>query len=230
MKKLVLAFSLCTLSISWGQRNMDFMTMILSPVNNEEISVNQTANFSVELMNNGSEDFLATDSLYIYVTVDGMELTFQPGDSDHAIRTGNAIPANGTYDFAFPIVFTNGLEGSHDVCFRIIPVNGGNQITETLPADNTDCVTIIVVSGTAGIAESELSAGVIYPNPAKEMFLLDAIPDNGEVEILAADGRKMKELHAADGKFDVTHLPDGSYFVNYTEQSKTKTARLIIAH
>ena len=230
MKKGLLIFSLFALSVSWGQRNMDLMTMILSPVDNEEVVVNQTANFSIEMMNSGSESLLATDSLYIYVTVDGMPLTFQPDNLDHTSRSGISIPANGNYGFAFPMVFTSGFEGTHDICFNIIPVNGNDAITETAPADNTDCVTIVVVSNNAGLEDLETDGGMVYPNPAKTTFYVNELTDDGKAELESTDGKTVEELRLIDGGFDISHLPNGTYFVRYIAKSGKKTVRLIVAH
>lgn len=231
MKRTLLAISLCVVGFSWGQREMDFATTILAPVDNAELPQYQTVYFNLELLNQGTEDLLPSDSLYIYITLNGDLMIFQPGNVDHMLRTGNEINAGETFSFSIPTGFADGFENTtNQICILVVPVNASDEITEATIMDNTDCVIFTVVGNNATLDELSAESAVVYPNPAKEIFQITESVDHGIVELYNLEGKSIAQLAQTSDYFDLSEIQNGTYLLKYAVNSVEKRTRLIVAH
>jgi hypothetical protein len=231
MKRILLALSLCAVGFSWGQREMDFATTILAPADNAELPQYQTVYFNLELVNQGTEDLLPTDSLYIYITLNGDLMVFQPGNMDHMLRTGNEINASETFSFSIPMGFADGFENTtNEMCILVVPVNAADEIEEATIMDNTDCVIFTVAENNAALDELSAESAVVYPNPAKEVFQISELVDNGIVELYNPEGKRVEQLSQTGDSFDISEIQNGAYLLKYAVNSVEKTTRLVVAH
>lgn len=213
-----------------AQRNMDLSVEIISPHNNDTIQVNVPTNLQITITNNGPEDFLLTDSLYVYQQIDGMQVFFSPGNSDHQERTNLAIPAGNTYSFNVVVIFSDQYADS-DVtwCITLLPVNSVNPIAEMNATDNTDCVTLHFASASsAGLDEVTQETGFLFPNPAKDWVQFSSEVDSGRINLVSLDGKMAVEKELVNNRLNVRDLPEGIYFVSFYVQGFPQVLRLAV--
>lgn len=231
MKKILLVCSLVTTATTWSQRQMDLSATILSPVDGAVFTQNEMVYFNLQVENVGTEHFLATDSLYIYVEINGDLMTFQPGDLDHMNRTGTAIDAGDDFNFNLPMVFADGYENtSNQMCISIFPMNHADDIIDIVTGNNEDCIQFGVEPDVTGIKENGLTFVQLSPNPANTTFSLSEAVDGNTVQVISIDGKHTTSLALNNNAFDVSSLPNGSYFVNCTVNEVPQSVRLIVAH
>ncbi len=230
MKKVLLTLSLFSFGLSWGQRQMDFKTTITSPANNAQVNLNEVVFFNLEIENQGNVNFLASDTLNIYVEINGQQIIFQPENIDHLIRTGNVINAGSTYSMAMQTAFSNGYENTtNQICFLVAPVNSTDEIQELTMNDNSDCIYFSVVEDNAALNENTADNISILPNPASQSFSIDGLEANSTFQITDVNG-KLISVDENSSTVDCSSWPNGCYLVQIQQNDVMVMKRVIINH
>jgi len=230
MRKVLFTLALFSVGLSWGQRQMDFATTITSPANNAEVLLDEMVYFNLEIVNNGSVNFLASDTLNIYVTINGQPIIFQPDNIDHLIRTGNVINAGATYSMAMPTAFSTGYENTtNEICFFVAPVNAADEIQELTINDNSDCIYVSVVEDNVALNENIAGEIAILPNPASESFSMDGLENNATILITDLNGKRMT-LEVNSNNVDCSSWPNGVYLIQIHQNDTFIMKRLVVNH
>jgi hypothetical protein len=67
---------------------------------------------------------------------------------------------------------------------------------------------------------------VVYPNPFVDFVQVDGII-NGQYELYAIDGKRIRQGNLNGQNIDLSGLPSGSYLLHLTQENRTKTFKLI---
>ncbi|MGL4595902.1 MAG: T9SS type A sorting domain-containing protein [Bacteroidia bacterium] len=74
----------------------------------------------------------------------------------------------------------------------------------------------------------------LFPNPASDIAQLTNLPENALVDLIALDGRLIREYQAGNSaqvQLDLSFIPDGVYLVRIvTSEGKVETQKLLIQH
>lgn len=231
MKKVLLTLSLFSIGLSWGQRQMDISAQITSPANNSEVEINQPVNFNVQCTNNGPAAIEENDSLFVYVEINGEPVIFQPANSDHVVRTGNAFPSGATFNIFMPMMFSNGYENTtNEICITVVPVNAADEIQDPEMSDNTDCISFTVVENNAGIGELDAATIGLSPNPATASFSITGVEGNAAFTVTDLNGKLFLSGNVSSSAIDCSSLANGYYTVQIQQNETVIMKRLIINH
>lgn len=165
-------------------------------------------------------NFIASDTEFC----ESSEITY----TDYS--AGNIISWQWTFEGGIPETSTeqNPLvtyrdEGIYDVTLTIS--DGLNNYTTT----KTDYITVQNCTAVSDIRTNEIT---IYPNPAKDHFML-ILPDNNtktDIKVYSISGNEVISgiTYGTSYKMDVTGLSPGVYFVKLNNQLLSNTLKLII--
>jgi hypothetical protein len=85
----------------------------------------------------------------------------------------------------------------------------------------------------AGIAVGPVAIRM-YPNPAAETTLLENVPENAIIDLVALDGRLIREYQAGNlmqVQLDLSFIPDGVYLVQIiSPYGQAQTQKLLVQH
>jgi len=80
-----------------------------------------------------------------------------------------------------------------------------------------------------GIEEILLSQINIYPNPVRDLLIINDLPDNVTIELFSVNGRLISRINPIDNliEMDMKELPVGLYILNFIEGQKTFQKRVL---
>lgn len=226
---LYFVFLFGSVSISMAQRTMDLAAEIISPQSNTSVPYNEPIPFNIQVTNQGSEDFNETDSLYIYLVINGEPVTIN--SEDYTIRTGTSIAAGGgIHTLTMQFAFSMGTQGNdYEWCVSIIPVNAADPITEETIGDNNSCVNVSVTDSSAvGMDAIAMSTFTVSPNPAKNIVHLNFEPDD-EVRLISIDGKQVLKTKLNGHSFDVSQVPNGVYLLSFDVERVPYSMRVVVS-
>jgi len=108
------------------------------------------------------------------------------------------------------------------------PIISGNyacEVTKGCVVDTTNCVNVIISN--VNRVSSEISL-TIYPNPASTLLSIKTPNDNiSNISIYDITGKSINVVRSGINKVDVSHLPNGIYIIEITEEEQTLRRRFV---
>ncbi|MBS1687640.1 MAG: T9SS type A sorting domain-containing protein [Bacteroidetes bacterium] len=155
-------------------RYVDLKLSLHTPVTGDTIipAVNML-NITSDILVVGSAPFVPVDSIAYAISIDGTPLQFLVGGklqpyrtiTDTLINPGDSIAYNMTIalDTTLPL-------GAHNVCVQVTPYNGTIPISDSVPANNKSCATIVISQrpNTVPLVNANIASINVYPNPSTD--------------------------------------------------------------
>ncbi len=227
MKTFLLTFlSISMLHAVSAQRNVDLEVNLLSPVGGTEIHPMETFGLDIELTNLGSEALLASDSLAVYLIMNGD--TIPQMDGNYWTHTDIALTNQQTYTIHKMMAFDNSLLGAHvDFCVFVRPFNQVNPLNDNVMTNNKSCAEVDVVEEVNDLTEINSESVIIYPNPVQNTLFLTGEHVNN-VSITDNTGKIVVEKPADFYKIDCSGLKNGIYFVRISTDKGESIQKIAI--
>lgn len=230
-----------------AQRHTDLSLSPVSPADSAVIENGDSQAIQLQLVNNGPDTFLVSDTMYI----SGNLLNLPPnallrGSPSEAIPPG----ADATIQFSGPFgVILNDRTAATDtvmeLCLSLVTGNLlatpiATDVLDTLPENNTACVTVTFKGATTGIAgnRKEQRHLKLYPNPANDAVTFDiALTKEEQVTATIRDvaGRAVVLEHYGKAKagqhmlpMDVSGLSPGIYYAEVKAGEQLWAGKLVI--
>lgn len=174
------------------------------------------------LVNNSGADILKGDTVVVNVALNGkgvnINVTFGATwakDSTTLLNfKGISFPAS---------AFLEG-EYANEICGKVVKCYTNNTYKDV--ADNGFCGKFTTVFATTGIAENEMEAINVYPNPVRNSLTIENA-NNVNVNIYAANGQMVKTF-VANGTTTVNmnDLSNGLYIVKMQGEKATRVEKV----
>ncbi len=106
-----------------------------------------------------------------------------------------------------------------------------NPVTYTIVSeDKSEKDWFVTVGITTGIAKRKVDKIQIYPNPAKDILIIDCIVD-GQVTLSNPEGRILNHYSWEKGlhQIDISALPEGIYYLEFRTAENVFSRKIIIA-
>lgn len=231
MKILLLIAATGLFSFSFfAQRSVDLELTITNPQDGEYIPPMQFFPLTVSVKNVGTTNLLTSDSVAYYMLMNGDTITFQPENTNHFFYSGNALQTGESFSINRQMGFDVSFDGQDvDLCVFVKPYSLLDPVSDSLLADNTDCVTIHVMNDPASVDEVVSASVSVFPNPATGQFTINT----KEAQLLAVNaidpqGRRIELVTNADKSIDCSSLANGMYQLEITTSNGIALKKLVI--
>lgn len=153
--------------------------------------------------------------------------------------TGNPIAyawswGDGNYSTVQHPTHTYTVAGWYNICVTITDANGciANfcQLDSVYKSNSTNSmITVNVVSGTTGVASHTKNSSSFSPNPAAEQLIINEGASAAEIFDISG---KMVLNRKINGKttLNISHLPEGVYFIRLKNGEAWESKKLVIVH
>ena len=176
----------------------------------------------MQLNNNSGADMVAGDTVQVQLSLNNspinLSVTMSNGwakDSNMLLSLkGLALPAS---------AFAEG-EYANEICAKVTKVYTNSTYKDI--ADEGFCGKFTVTFATTGVAESEMEAINVYPNPVRNSLTIENA-NNVNVNIYAANGQMVKTF-VANGTTTVNmnDLSNGLYIVKMQGENATRVEKV----
>lgn len=219
----ILSFTL--LNAASAQRNVDLKVSLLAPADGAEIHPMETFPVDIELTNVGQEALLASDSLAVYLIMNGDTIPQMSGN--YWLHTDIALASQQTYILHKMMAFDNSLLGAHiDFCISVRPYNQADPVADNALGNNKSCVGVDVMEPVNSLEEHAENSVAVYPNPVKNILHLEGETVTG-LHITDHAGKTVLEDPADLSSVDCSGLQGGIYFVRIST-SKGEVVRKVV--
>ncbi len=218
-------------------RIVDLKVRIISPLKNSYIKSPGSVVIQFSVINKGPDDLKTTDTIFYYPQSNDTlfkskrvypSKTIQPGDSE--IFTC-LIPFNSPYDqnyYFLGIMALSAYNRSKDYLT--------NEPLST-QGDNTATTSVKHRSATSGINyTSNLKEPFFYPNPVNDFLFFNFDKNSFDYSILITDSKGIivKDYDLSNNLrypfIKTDDLPNGLYFIKFSNNNYTVCSKLIVLH
>lgn len=226
MKTILLTFLGALLfSSALAQREIDLKVALLSPQDGAEIAPMQSFPINVLLVNQSTEPLLATDSLAVYMIMNGDTIPQMNGN--FWIYDGIALGSGEEHTIQKMMAFDNSVLGAHiDLCIFVRPYSVTDPIADPGLTDNMGCAGIDVMEPVIN-ATGEIVGTVVkaYPNPVRETLYFEG--DITGVTITDLSGKPVLSVSNASS-INCSALPGGIYLANIFTTQGSAVRRIVV--
>jgi len=228
MKKTFLSLAACLICLfSFGQNKYCDIELTMAD-SLYVVPFGDTDYVFINLKNLGPDSISPNDTLYY--KLDGFPFNFRLYDT--VIAPGESLHIEILEDWAEPGTTET---DTFVQCMYMLP---SNNYTDTVAVNDTSCYTEILFGDTSnlGVDSRYLAESIhVYPNPVSGSYFYISIansPSNTAIELVNVLGQKLpvNEAYLGSGlhQVDVSGLPNGLYWLIYTDGQQQYRSKLLI--
>ena len=232
MKKLFTLFAAMFAVVALNAQTVDYYMMGFvdnstdqNAITELNLSLNDDLNPNAVLVNNGPDVPAGTDTVYLDVAINGMDLgaMYIMGSQLSGLTAGQGTILSGNQAlFTADQMNQAGIEGTFELCYTVRIVGAA---TDPDASNNQACLTIN--RGDVGV--NEIAAGEInvYPNPATDVIYV-ANAEGAQVSVFDMNGRMVNSVESASANqaIDASSLAKGMYIVRIVDGQNVTTKKV----
>lgn len=232
MKKLFTLFAAMFAVVALNAQTVDYYMMGFvdnstdqNAITELNLSLNDDLNPNAVLVNNGPDVPAGTDTVYLDVAINGMDLgaMYIMGSQLSGLTAGQGTILSGNQAlFTADQMNQAGIEGTFELCYTVRIVGAA---TDPDASNNQACLTIN--RGDVGV--NEIAAGEIsvYPNPATNVIYV-ANAEGAQVSVFDMNGRMVNSVESASANqaIDASSLAKGMYIVRIVDGQNVTTKKV----
>ena len=232
MKKLFTLFAAMFAVVALNAQTVDYYMMGFvdnstdqNAITELNLSLNDDLNPNAVLVNNGPDVPAGTDTVYLDVAINGMDLgaMYIMGSQLSGLTAGQGTILSGNQAlFTADQMNQAGIEGTFELCYTVRIVGAA---TDPDASNNQACLTIN--RGDVGV--NEIAAGEIsvYPNPATNVIYV-ANAEGAQVSVFDMNGRMVNCVESASAyqAIDASSLAKGMYIVRIVDGQNVTTKKV----
>lgn len=233
MKTFIALIFILLLSVSTSaQKTVDLKLQVINPTENDTLfspGFTIPILYELQIINLGSENISTSDTLYIYMTINGDTIFQYPDMQDSTdyltcfiedLAIGDTITVN-------PVVFMPPFQdGYFDQCFTVHPKNILNPITEDNPIDNSNCMTRYFTSDYLEVDNQQGMDFKFWPNPSSNQLNFNFKMDS--FQIVSLEGEEVLGYELMNNYIDVSNVASGVYILRFDHNHKVYTRKIVI--
>ncbi len=236
MKFLVSLCLFCFFVNVYSQRKINLDFELLEPLNGAFIEPGVDFKFKMKIKNLSTESISSSDTLWIYLLLDGDTVFFKPVrttlQQDHMIFDNK--PINGGDSITFWNLLQlpmSKLNKSVQFCLSVMPHNG-NAVTDTITSNNGNCVQIKAQQNPASINTLQSIQNLnAYPNPASEWLNIDVAENIQLATIMDMKGSIIQTIFTPNNnRLDCSELSNGMYLLQIKTDSGIQSLSFSVYH
>ena len=233
MKKLFTLFAAMVTVVALNAQTVDYELVGFCEVVGQQAQLTDAYNLSltdnftpyVAITNNGPGVPAATDTVFLDITIEGMELgsLYNLGAQMSSLTAGQT-QAMGAQLFSAAEMDQMGLEGSFNMCWTIRIVGSA---TDPVSSNNQACIQ--VTRGTTDINEVAEGEVNVYPNPATTVINIDNA-EGAQVSVFDINGRMISNVESASANqtIDASNFAKGMYIVRIANGNNVITKKISV--
>lgn len=232
MKKLFTLFAAMFAVVALNAQTVDYYMMGFvdnstdqNAITELNLSLNDDLNPNAVLVNNGPDVPAGTDTVYLDVAINGMDLgaMYIMGSQLSGLTAGQGTILSGNQAlFTADQMNQAGIEGTFELCYTVRIVGAA---IDPDASNNQACLTIN--RGDVGV--NEIAAGEIsvYPNPATNVIYV-ANAEGAQVSVFDMNGRMVNSVESASANqaIDASSLAKGMYIVRIVDGQNVTTKKV----
>ena len=232
MKKLFTLFAAMFAVVALNAQTVDYYMMGFvdnstdqNAITELNLGMNDDLNPNAVLVNNGPDVPAGTDTVYLDVAINGMDLgaMYIMGSQLSGLTAGQGTILSGNQAlFTADQMNQAGIEGTFELCYTVRIVGAA---TDPDASNNQACLTIN--RGDVGV--NEIAAGEIsvYPNPATDVIYV-ANAEGAQVSVFDMNGRMVNSVESASANqaIDASSLAKGMYIVRIVDGQNVTTKKV----
>lgn len=232
MKKLFTLFAAMFAVVALNAQTVDYYMMGFvdnstdqNAITELNLGMNDDLNPNAVLVNNGPDVPAGTDTVYLDVAINGMDLgaMYIMGSQLSGLTAGQGTILSGNQAlFTADQMNQAGIEGTFELCYTVRIVGAA---TDPDASNNQACLTIN--RGDVGV--NEIAAGEIsvYPNPATNVIYV-ANAEGAQVSVFDMNGRMVNSVESASANqaIDASSLAKGMYIVRIVDGQNVTTKKV----
>ncbi len=219
MKKILFFLSIIIGTIhGFSQRKADLSFELLEPKSGAFVEAGVNFKFTVKIKNLSAYQVEKTDTLRIYLMIDGDTVLFNPvrsGERNKYMIFDNKLIANGD-SITFWNIMQLPMEKQNktvSMCFSLQPHNG-TTLEDTIISNNSSCVQVIAKKDPASIQQLNSNQSIIcYPNPANQLLYFNKDLHTQSATLLDMSGNTISTMVASTNTIDCTNIANGMYII-----------------
>ena len=177
-------------------------------------------NQAITYINHGNISRHIWDSIIMNQLDKGFPMVYSGSDS--AAGDAHAWVVDGYQDSSY-FHINWGWSGANNGYFYLTDLNSGNgDFTKDQAA-----VINIFPQDYVSIEDHQSKQLSLYPNPAKDYFVIDNINNDFDVEIITINGKTIRSI-SNDKIINTSDIANGIYFVKITQNAKHQIVKLLI--
>lgn len=235
IKIYLFVFTSLLFNIGFAQSNSNLKVNLSNPTNNATIQSMQNFVLKGYVVNLGPDALTSSDSLALYLIVDGDSFNFINGaqfENFKALGT-TGINLNDTFFINMPFAFSNTFDNQTiNFCLYLKPLNRQSKsISDSDLSNNSSCATISITSKSSTLQATSYSNGLtVNSNPMVNSFILKSSLNYTSLILMDCMGRatsiRPNDLH----QYDVSQLSNGVYTLIISDGITSSKTLIIVQH